>query len=139
MSDKELAEINILKNELVKICPLLVHDSCSCSNTTCCACIANDLYNIGYRKVDKNELIIRKDGTVKQEEKEEVIEFFVKHNAEVRKEVFNKILSCIKEKRNSLTYTTQDSKIQGQCEAYSDMENILRELAKEYGVEVEEQ
>ena len=131
MSDKELAEINILKNELVKICPLLVHDSCSCSNTTCCACIANELYDAGYRKVDKNELIIRKDGIVKQEEKEEVIEFFVKHNEEVREKVFNKILSCIKEKRNSLVVTTQDLEIKGQCKAYADIEVAIRELAKE--------
>ena len=78
------------------------------NNGDCYKCTATRLYRAGYRKAD-----------------------------EVRKEVFNKILSCIKEKRNSLTYTTQDSKIHGQCVAYSDMEIILRELAKEYGVEVE--
>lgn len=56
---------------------------------------------------------------------------------EIRKEVFNKIISLIQEKRNSLMVTTRDIEVKAQCKAYADMEIAVRELAKEYGVEVE--
>ena len=59
--------------------------------------IATALYNAGYRKVGDDEIVIKTDiECVDNTTPANVIEFFVKHNAEVRQETAREILLQIK-------------------------------------------
>lgn len=75
--------------------------------------IAEDLVDKNYRKVGENEVVISKDGKYRTIEE---IEFFVKHNAEVRKQMAKGIITFL-----------------GRFEGKANI--AAKELAKEYGLE----
>lgn len=77
--------------------------------------IAKDLINKNYRKIGENEIVISKDGKYRTIEE---IEFFVKHNAEVRKQMVKEIITFLRQ-------------FEGEA-------NIAAEqLADKYGVEID--
>ena len=93
-----------------------------------CENLAIVLHNLGYRKLPDGATVLLV-GKYNQALDEKTIEYFVKHNEQIRKETAEKIL-------NSLLF---------EVKALDDYESVgkfdilgwLEELAKKYGVEVE--
>lgn len=100
--------------------------------------IANAIYNAGYRKADDviDHLMNAKD-TSELTEKE--IEFFVKHNAKVRQETVREFICKLeKELFAKCTYILSANDPNEYDMKSEEVNALLGELAKEYGVEVEE-
>lgn len=79
-------------------------------------------------KIERGELI----STVQDEQSEQEIAFFVKHNAEVRKQAVREFLKLLKEKESPKLLMWEYG------EGYLDCIKTAEELAAQYGVEVEE-
>lgn len=79
-------------------------------------------------KIERGELI----STVQDEQSEQEIAFFVKHNAEVRKQAVREFLKLLKEKESPKLLMWEYG------EGYLDCIKTAEELAARYGVEVEE-
>ena len=98
------------------------------------------VWNAGYRKIPDGAVVIAKDKYDKildyayQIAKEEVEQA----RKEMATSILSTLLSITQDKRNALTVTTQDLKIVGECTAFAQMEDIIRGIALEIGVEVEE-
>lgn len=101
-----------------------------CIKSSCEECIKNDrkcadytraeaLYNAGYRKVTDGATVLLV-GKYNQALDEKTIEYFVKHNEQIRKETAREILQTL----YNYPHEWHERKI--------------KELAKEYGVEVKE-
>ena len=91
--------------------------------------IAEALYNAGYRKLHDGATVLLV-GKYNQALDEKTIEYFIKHNKQIRKETAREILQCLYDK----CYELQNSR--GGF-AHITPHDILT-LAKQYGVEVEE-
>ena len=102
----------------------------------CFGAVAKAIYNAGYRKTDDvNDHLMNAETSSGLTEKE--IEFFVKHNEKVRKETVREFVEKAKQFFYEHYGKYSDLPYKEYCEV-----NILcidlDELAKEYGVEVEE-
>lgn len=97
-----------------------IEDIISCCWNTISA--AKKLYNVGYRKVPDGAVVLL-IGENNQALDEKTIEYFVKHNKQIRKETAKEILSRINE--YSLDYNY-------------DLKKEFEKLCKDYGVEVDE-
>ena len=90
-----------------------------------CEKSAEKLYDLGYRKVPDGATVILV-GKYNQALDEKTIEYFVKHNEQIRKETAREILNELIDSSNKITFFD--------CR----MALGLDKLAKHYGVEVEE-
>ena len=79
-------------------------------------------------KIERGELI----SIVQDEQSEQEIAFFVKHNAEVRKQAVREFLKLLKEKESPKLLMWEYG------EGYLDCIKTAEEIAAQYGVEVEE-
>ena len=86
--------------------------------------------NVGYRKLAADDVVLTKamqDGSCDGID-DRILEFFKKHNAEVRKETAKEILQAMNEKMNMLTG----------CGVPYHVKQFMEEIAMQYGVEVDE-
>ena len=94
--------------------------------------IARIYYNAGYRKLPVGAVVLL-IGENNQALDEKTIEYFVKHNEQIRKETAREILSDL--------YFNLQSSTQCKVAKSNDYYNVvgwIEEIAKEYGVEVKE-
>lgn len=87
--------------------------------------LANELTEMGYRKIPDGAVVLLV-GKNNQALDERTIEYFVKHNAEVRKETAREIFHTLK------------GLIREPWKAYELTIDDLREIAEKYGLEVDE-
>ena len=83
----------------------------------------------GYRKITEDSIVLSKE-QIKHPTDDKVIEFFIKHNAKVRKDTAETIFKAF-ESQLSLYYP------HGQI-PYNVFQAVFENLAKQYGVKVEE-
>lgn len=86
----------------------------------------------GYRKVPDGATVLL-IGEKNQALDEKTIEYFVEHNEQIRKETAREILSDL--------YFNLQSSVQGKVAKSNDYYNVygwIKEIAEEYGVEVDE-
>lgn len=91
--------------------------------------ICDTLYNAEYRKVPDGATVLLV-GKYNQALDEKTIEYFIKHNEQIRKETAREILQCLYDK----CYETQNSR--GGFAHITPLDILV--LAKHYGVEVKE-
>lgn len=95
--------------------------------------LAIDLYNAGYRKIDENAVLLTEE-EIEHPTRVDVIEFFVNHNAKVRKETAKEIFTKLREKSIE-SFLDWEGNVCHLGEEYVSMKDIEAVL-KQFGVEV---
>ena len=123
------------RNEIKDIMKLL--DKCVSLNPMCKSEVATVVYGNNYRKVPDGAVVLL-IGENNQALDEKTIEYFVKHNEQIRKETAKEILKKVFKKDNLVSDEGYDERgFWSTLTYYIDVEEA-REIAREYDVKIEE-
>lgn len=106
----------------------------TCPTNWCYAdeCATMAYYN-GYRKIPENAVVLTRE-EIEHPTRVDAIEFFINHNAKVRKETAREILNEILLIKGADGWQENEQLV----EFVNKLANKIEELAKEYGVEIKE-
>lgn len=123
------------RNEIKDLMKLL--DKCVSLNPMCKSEVATVIYGNNYRKVPDGAVVLL-IGENNQALDEKTIEYFVKHNEQIRKETAKEILKKVFKKDNLVSDEGYDeSGFWSTLTYYIDVEEA-REIEQEYDVKMEE-
>ena len=126
MNEVEKKEINEMARLTCAYSAHIYNDCKDCCHNPCAHKYnAEALYNAGYRKLPDGATVLLV-GKYNQALDEKTIEYFIKHNEQIRKETAKEILNELIDSSNKITFFD--------CRMALGLDN----LAKQYGVEVEE-
>ena len=117
---KEMTEIinNRCDAELGQVHATKMVGDCQVTQTTDTKLIAKALYNADYRKIPDGAVVLN-IGKNNEALDEKTIEFFVKHNAKVRKETAREILNDLKGLLEGYVHTKENISLYEQyCQKY---------------------
>ena len=123
MGKEQVEEITKERNEIKDIMTLL--DKCTSLNPMYKAEVATVIYGNNYRKLPDGATVLLV-GKYNQPLDEKTIEYFVKHNEQIRKETAREILNKLIDSSNKITFFD--------CR----MALGLDKLAKQFGLEIKE-
>ena len=126
------------KKQIEEMARVLCQNQCSsCTGATCLALLnCKALYEHGYRKIDKDSVVIPEKIT-EQTSPSDLIKI-AKYNESVRKETAKEILRKIIINLLNNTVIDDDCKLEDFEFDGEEIQEVLDELAKQYGVEVEQ-
>ena len=132
---EHIEEMSKERNEIKDIMKLL--DKCVSLNPMCKSEVATVVYGNNYRKVPDGAVVLL-IGENNQALDEKTIEYFVKHNEQIRKETAKEILKKVFKKDNLVSDEGYDeSGFWSTRTYYIDVEEA-REIEREYDVKMEE-
>ena len=132
---EHIEEMSKERNEIKDIMKLL--DKCVSLNPMCKSEVATVVYGNNYRKVPDGAVVLL-IGENNQALDEKTIEYFVKHNEQIRKETAKEILKKVFKKDNLVSDEGYDeSGFWSTLTYYIDVEEA-REIEREYDVKMEE-
>lgn len=132
---EHIEEMSKERNEIKDIMKLL--DKCVSLNPMCKSEVATVVYGNNYRKVPDGAVVLL-IGENNQALDEKTIEYFVKHNEQIRKETAKEILKKVFKKDNLVSDEGYDeSGFWSTRTYYIDVEEA-REIEQEYDVKMDE-
>ena len=132
---EQIAEMDKERNEIKDLMKLL--DKCVSLNPMCKSEVATVVYENNYRKLPDGAVVLL-IGENNQALDEKTIEYFVKHNEQIRKETAKEILKKVFKKDNLVSDEGYDeSGFWSTLTYYIDAEEA-REIEREYDVKMEE-
>ena len=132
---EHIEEMSKERNEIKDIMKLL--DKCVSLNPICKSEVATVVYGNNYRKVPDGAVVLL-IGENNQALDEKTIEYFVKHNEQIRKETAKEILKKVFKKDNLVSDEGYDeSGFWSTRTYYIDVEEA-REIEQEYDVKMDE-
>ena len=132
---EHIEEMSKERNEIKDIMKIL--DKCVSLNPICKSEVATVVYGNNYRKVPDGAVVLL-IGENNQALDEKTIEYFVKHNEQIRKETAKEILKKVFKKDNLVSDEGYDeSGFWSTRTYYIDVEEA-REIEREYDVKMEE-
>lgn len=123
------------RNEIKDIMKLL--DKCVSLNPMCKSEVATVVYGNNYRKVPDGAVVLL-IGENNQALDEKTIEYFVKHNEQIRKETAKEILKKVFKKDNLVSDEGYDESGFWRTRTYYIDVEEAREIEREYDVKMEE-
>ena len=115
----------------------------SCGTKRCSQCFSKYLYEQGYRKLPDGATVLLV-GKYNQSLDEKTIEYFIKHNEQIRKEtaekIFNDIFALVnnaKDKSSKIFGNSSDYG-KGYKNSVNHFNEHILELAKQFGLEIKE-
>lgn len=123
------------RNEIKDLMKLL--DKCVSLNPMCKSEVATVVYGNNYRKVPDGAVVLL-IGENNQALDEKTIEYFVKHNEQIRKETAKEILKKVFKKDNLVSDEGYDESGFWSTQTYYIDVEEAREIGREYDVKMEE-
>lgn len=123
------------RNEIKDLMKLL--DKCVSLNPMCKSEVATVVYGNNYRKVPDGAVVLL-IGENNQALDEKTIEYFVKHNEQIRKETAKEILKKVFKKDNLVSDEGYDERGFWSTQTYYIDVEEAREIGREYDVKMEE-